>query len=148
MEEIQYYTENGKIYSPDMMFSYLEIFKHPIKIVDIKPYLPQLKNSSWKDANTGKEFNPLEIINNKKLSKYHWNKINKSNLSYPIITHGSYIVDGRHRLAKAYLKGYKKIKIYNFDNKLLNKFYLGNNFDKISNLKLYEYISLFYKRFT
>jgi len=69
---------------------------------------------------------PKQIINRTKYSEYHSNRINKANLSYPIIVildenKNLDVLDGLHRLSKAYMKGIKKIKAQYVTMDILNK---------------------------
>ena len=54
-----------------------------------------------------------------------------------------------HRLSKAHLNNKKKIKVYLFTKKDMNKFLINktNDWDKIDKLQIYNYIELFYKKF-
>jgi len=72
-----------------------------------------------------------------------------SNLKFPIVIANNNIVDGVHRLTKAYLQKKKEIKAYIFDGELLEKFLIdkNKNWDKVDKLNTYEYIELFFKRF-
>ena len=59
------------------------------------------------------------------------------------------IIDGVHRLSKAYLEDNKYIKAYIFDKKLMKKFLINSKGDwnKVDNLQIHEFIKLFYKKF-
>lgn len=58
------------------------------------------------------------------------------------------IVDCVHRYTKAYLEGKKEIKAYIFNKKIMKKFLINKqgDSDKVDNMKMYEFIELFYKR--
>lgn len=72
-----------------------------------------------------------------------------SNLKYPIIIANNNIVDGVHRLTKAYLENRKYINSYIFNEDLLKKFLINKKLDwnKIDKLNTYDFIELFYKKF-
>ena len=69
-------------------------------------------------------------------------------MKYPIImdTKGN-IFDGVHRYIKSKLLNKKIIKVYLFDDKLLNKFIINKNGNYNIKLEINEYIELFYKNF-
>ena len=73
-----------------------------------------------------------------------------SNLKYPIIIiKNNIIVDGMHRLSKAYLLNKKYIKAYIFDDALLKKFLIdkNENYNRVDKLNNSYFIELFYQRF-
>lgn len=83
----------------------------------IKKLLPQLKINDWGDLS------PYEVIQNKNKSIEHYNRIINSDLRYPIIINEEYqIIDGMHRLAKAYLNNKMIIKAYIINNEIMKKF--------------------------
>ena len=53
-----------------------------------------------------------------------------------------------HRYIKHIILNKKTINVYIFDKKIMTKFIIGKRDDKISNLKINDFIELFYKRFT
>lgn len=112
------YTDNKYIYSVDLMFQYIKtITSNEIKI---KKLLPQLKINDWGDLS------PYEIILDKNKSMEHYNRIIKSDLRYPIIINEKYkIIDGMHRLAKAFLNNKTNIKAYIINNKIMKKCIIG-----------------------
>jgi len=95
-------------------------------------------------------YSPLDVINNPKKYRDEYNKINEANLNYPIIIDKYNIIDGVHRLTKAYLLGEKNIKAYSFNKKLLKKFLINNsgNYNEVDNLTINDFIILFTQRFT
>lgn len=62
---------------------------------------------------------------------------------------GNNVVDGVHRLTKAYLTNQKKIKAYIFTKKEMNKFLINKTIDwnKVDELQTFDFIKLFYERF-
>ena len=128
------YTDNKFIYSVDLMFLYIKTISST-KII-IKKLLPQLKINDWEDLS------PYEVIQNKNKSIEHYNRIINSDLRYPIIINEEYqIIDGMHRLAKAYLNNKTTIKAYIINNKIMKKFIIGEKKGKEwkdSDWKYYE----------
>lgn len=142
----EFFNDEKYIYSVDMMFAYIKIFK-PVSIkINIKDYLYTLDFKCWE--NKGK-ISPKDVIKNKKKYKNDYKRIKKANLKYPIIIAKNNIVDGVHRLTKAFIENRKYIKAYVFDKYLLKKFSLNtiNNWNTVDKLNIYDYIQLFYKRF-
>lgn len=145
---VQTYTNNNA-YSVDMMLAYINIFKP--KSIDIESLLSTLKYKGWGDPRKNIYYSALDVINNPNNKAYADEivRINNANLKYPIIMEGKYVVDGVHRLAKAYLSNKIKIKAYVFTKPEMNKFLIDKNKDweKIDKIETYDYIQLFYKRF-
>ncbi len=147
----QTFSINKNIYSVDMMFTYLNIFKHETIKIPVSKLLKNLENKSWGDPSKNIYYSPMDVIKNPKDKKYKNdnNRIKKANLNYPIIITDDRIIDGMHRLSKAYLQNKKYIKAYVFDKKIMKKFLLNNkgNWNEIDNMDIYQLIKLFYKNF-
>ena len=74
-------------------------------------------------------------------------RIKNVDMKYPIIVDSNYnILDGVHRYVKHIIENKKKINVYIFDKKLMKKFIIGKR-DEITNLKINDFIKLFYERF-
>ena len=143
---IQLFSDDNKIYSVDMMIAYIHMFK-PLKVkINIQDYIHTLSFKCW--GTSSHPITPNMVINNPNKYKNEYSRINDSDFSFPIIIHNHNIVDGVHRLTKAYIENKKEINAYVFDKELFKKFLIdkNNTYDKVD-LKLYEYIELFYKRF-
>lgn len=145
---------NGKyIYSVDMMFGYVNMFKPKSKNVNISDFLHVLEYKGWGDPSKNLYYSAIDVFKNPKKYKKEVLRIKNANLNYPIIVHDRYIVDGVHRLCKAYLLskkgGPQKIKAYVFNTKEMNKFLINKNgdWDKVDKLGSHFYIELFHKRF-
>ena len=94
----------------------------------------------------------MEVLEKMEMKKYQANakRIREANMSYPIIVTGSHtIVDGYHRVAKAYMEGKKEIRAYVFDAALMKKCMLvkGMDFGKLNGLAVYDIVELWNKRF-
>ena len=84
------------------MFLYVKTISS--KKLEIKNLLSQLKIKDWSN------FSPIQIVENKNISPNDYKRIINADLRYPIIINEKHkIIDGMHRLAKAYLKNKKKI---------------------------------------
>lgn len=114
------YADNEKIYSVNLMFCYIDKHKPKITYLNTKKLFEQLKYPSWGDIS------PFDVINNMNNEKFmdHKNRILNANMDYPIIIEKktNIIIDGLHRLAKAYILKKKKINAYVFDEKIMDKF--------------------------
>jgi len=145
------YSDGKNIYSVDLMIAYVNILKP--KFIKINPnyYIDSIINyKGWYDTSSKIFYSHQEVLNEPKKYKDDYIRIINADINYPIIiTKNNIVVDGVHRLIKAfYLK--KQINAYVFDNKLLKKFLLDKNgdYDKVDNLSISDLIKLFYKRFT
>jgi len=157
MPPLRTYNDGKHIYSVDMMLAYVNTHNHSIVKITIDELLPQLKQPVWG------EWSPMTVIEKMDVKKYqdNSNRIREADLSYPIIlTDRSpklaypvpehIIVDGYHRIAKAYLDGKKEIKAYIFDSSLMKKFILDKNlnFVKVHNkLSISDILELWSKNF-
>lgn len=112
------YTDNNFIYSVDLMFMYAKTIKS--KKIKVSDLIHKLKTKNWDNLS------PLEVIKNKSLSSSNYERIRKANLRYPIIIDAkNNIIDGMHRLSKAYLLNKKYIRAYVFDKDVMKKFIIG-----------------------
>ena len=136
-------SKSKNVYSVDLMFAYINIFKPKINNINVKDINYDMDIKGW---NNNASVN--DVLKNPKKYKDDYDRIIKSKLKYPIImdTKGN-IYDGVHRYIKSKLLNKKTIKVYFFDDKLLKKFIIdkSGNYDK--KLEINEYIELFYKNF-
>lgn len=144
---VRTYSDNKKIYSVDMMFSYVNNFKHKVIEVPIRDILFNLSFKGWADQKH--IYSPMEVIMNPKKYPKEIKRIKESDLKYPIMLDGNLIVDGVHRTIKAMLNGQETIKAYVFPKKLMGKFIVGNRseWSKVDKMEMFEVIDLFYGRF-
>lgn len=147
---VQTYSNNNKIYSVDMMFAYINIFKPVHTKILVSDLTRNLDHKCWGDPTNAIEYSPLDVLKDPELYVRDMDRIDNANLSYPIIVHNTIIVDGVHRLTKATLSGKKYIKAYKFDDDLMKLFLIDKkgDWDKVDIMQTYHYIELFYKRFS
>ena len=145
----QTFSDNKKIYSVDMMFAYINIFKPKCRKVDINQFSATLNYKGWGDPKKKIFYSANMVLNNPKKYKDEMKRIKNADLKYPIIVYKNYIVDGVHRLTKAALLGKTTIHAYIFDDKMMKLFLLDKNkdWDKIDKIQVYNYIELFIKHF-
>jgi hypothetical protein len=147
MPNFKTYHNNKNIYSVDMMLCYVKTQGHQKQKLPIEEFLPQLKENVWTP------WSPMDVIEKPHLKKYKEDveRIEKANLAYPVIVTGKHtIVDGYHRIAKAYLEKKKHVDAYVFDSELMNKFILDKNMDirKVHNdTEIHTLLELWTKRF-
>ena len=147
MPNFKTYHNNKNIYSVDMMLCYIKTHGHQKQKLPIEEFLPQLKEKVWTP------WSPMDVIEKPHLKKYKEDveRIEKANLAYPVIVTGKHtIVDGYHRIAKAYLEKKTHIDAYVFDSELMNKFILDKNMDirKVHNdTEIHTLLELWTKRF-
>lgn len=149
----QSYSNGKKIYSVDMMFGYINLFKPKTERVKISDFLHVLEYKGWGDPSKNEYYSPLEVLKNPKKYKNEIDRIKNADLKYPIIINNRFIVDGVHRLCKAYLMskkgGSQTMKAYVFNNQDMKKFLINNkgDWDIVDKLDSHFYIELFHKRF-
>jgi hypothetical protein len=149
MPPIRSYRDNKRIYSVDMMIAYVNIFKHPIESIPIEEFHSQLTENIWGERTP---LSPMQVIEKIDLKKYSSNaeRIHKADLSYPIFVDSAHrILDGYHRVSKAYIEDKKNVRAYVFDAELMKKFILVKdlNFVKLNSLSIYEILELWSKNF-
>lgn len=142
------YSDSNKIYLVDMMIAYVNIFGYPTCKIDTNDYFRALKMRCWRKH--GDKFSPIDVLNEPDLYAYDMNKITNANLHYPIIIHNGNIVDGMHRLTKAYLNRKSHLKAYMFDDELMKKFLIDKkgNYNKLEKMQIYDFIEMFNRKFT
>jgi hypothetical protein len=95
-------------------FNKLWGFDVPVTKVNIKDLVWHFDYPFWDEIVDDWNLTPWEVIKDPNLHKNHYKKVLESNLKYPIDLMENegrlQILDGLHRLAKAYLKGDKFIK--------------------------------------
>ena len=151
---ISTYRDEAKIYSVDLMIMYVNAFKPPtirIKLNDDK-VKGILEQKAWMGKlNSKRKFSPLQVLRKPKYAPYapHYKRIVEADLRCPIIIDEYGVIDGLHRLSKAYKLKRRFINAYYFDKKLISKFLLSSkgDIDSIMSLHLYELVDLFNKRF-
>ena len=138
-------TSKGKnVYSVDLMFAYINIFKPEITKIKLDTINYNMDTKGWGEGNISVN----DVLKNPKKYKDDYDKINYANLKYPIIMDiKGNILDGVHRYIKSKLLNKKIIKIYLFNDKLLNKFIINKTKNYNTKLEINEYIELFYKNF-
>lgn len=142
----QIYSHGHKQYSVDMMFAYINIFGHDIVSLDIQDLHKNLKGKGW--SNRKGSYSPLDVIAAPNRYKRDAKRIRRADLSYPIIvTSDKSVIDGYHRLTKAYLKKMPSIDAYIFPKSLMKKFRIHASIKQISKMKTFDFIELFFKRF-
>jgi hypothetical protein len=147
MPNFKTYHNNKNIYSVDMMLSYINVYGHTIVKIPIDEFIPQLKENVWG------EWSPMDVIEKMDIKKYKDDaqRIKGAKLLYPVIITGKHnIVDGYHRIAKAYLDKKKYVNAYIFDAELMNKFILNKDMDFVKvhqHTNVNEILELWTKRF-
>jgi hypothetical protein len=137
-------SKGKKVYSVDLMFAYINIFKPEATKINLNTINYDIDAKGWGDN----DISVSDVLKYPKKYKADYDRIKEANLNYPIImdTKGN-IFDGVHRYIKSKLLNKKNIKVYIFDNKLLNKFIIDKTGNYNIKLEINEYINLFYKNF-
>lgn len=143
------YYEDNKVYSVDMMIAYINIYKPPVKHIAIEDYSCVMSEKVWGDPEEG-TYSPVEVINSKKKKAFAEDlaKIKNANMKYPIIVTHGVVIDGIHRFTKAYLRGDKKIRAYEFTKQQMKLFQIGteDDWEKVFDIGIHEYIEMFHNR--
>lgn len=148
----QTFSNENSVYSVDMMFAYLKNNKHPVTKLKVDEYIHVLDYPGWGNPANNISYSALDVIKHPKKYQADYKRIMKADLSYPIIlSFDGFIVDGVHRISKAYLEERKEINAYVFDEELMEKFKIANKskdvWKIIAKMPVYEIISLYNERF-
>jgi len=131
---VQSFSDNKYVYSVDMMFAYINLFKKHLKVtkIRVKDMQDTLEYKGWGDPSKGIRYSANDVLENPKKYPDEMKRVKNANLRYPIIMYGNpgYIVDGVHRLTKATLEGREYINAYVFDAALMKNFILGKTSEK------------------
>lgn len=141
------YSDGDKIYLVDLMIAYVNSTDCPTITIDTKDYLHHLKSKCWRKY--GKKYSPIEVLNDPSHYDHDMEKIRNAELKYPIILHNDNIVDGMHRLSKAYLQKKSHLKAYVFSDSLMKKFLVSTKGDykKLEGLDIHHFIEMYNDRF-
>ena len=127
---VQTYSDGKYIYSVDLMFMYINNRNIISDKIRMQKLSNQLKHKVWSD-----NIAPIEVIKDKNVSIQDHNRIQSADLRYPIIidgridrSHNFNIVDGMHRLSKAFALNKKYIRAYIFDADLMEKFIISKRY--------------------
>lgn len=128
-----------------MIIAFLNMFNVPVKLIEVEELVPQLDEKVW-------DVSPKTVLENMNLKKYSEDakRIKNADLSYPIILHKNKIVDGYHRLAKAYLEGKKEIKARIIDSHVMKDCIIDKdmNFVRVhKHMQIHELLELFLQNF-
>lgn len=150
---IHTYCDNVNIYSIDMMFAYIKKYKKNLSEVhvNVSDFSSQLNNTMWGNPEKNIKYSPMAVIINPESNQKEYNKILNVNMTYPIIIseHNGNIIDGLHRLSRAYLEKNPFIVAYMFNNNIMKKFIVGkkDEWQKVNNMRICDFINLFVERF-
>jgi hypothetical protein len=125
MKEISQVWRHHGIYNVEILWKLTN--KLNTKKININKLTHNLNKVLWTivGKKRNKYITPNQVINDPFLSPNDYCKILNAELKYPIIIYDDDgdldVLDGLHRLCKAYLLGYKTIKIKYVTMELLNK---------------------------
>lgn len=147
----QTFSDDKFIYSVDMMMAYLMDFKHPVTKIKVSEWIHSLEQSAWGDPEKKISYSPFDVIQNPSKYPKEFERVQKADLKFPVIIANGFIVDGQHRLTKAYINNESFLKAYIFDKKLLKNFVIAKQapgiWDQVHNFPLYKLLHLYYHRF-
>jgi len=144
------FSDNKYIYSVDLMIAYLYNKKPKYVNIEVKKLLHNMDYKCWGNPEIKELYSPHEVLNNPKKYKKDYDRILGADLSYPIIVSNEMnVIDGMHRLSKAYLENKKTIKVHKFNKTMMKKFIVGkkNEWDKVNKIRDYDLIILYLNRF-
>ena len=141
---VNIYVDDKYIYAIDLMFMYVN---NNNKFVSCKiktnKLFKVLNYPSWGKNHAKPNISPMQVIQDKNVSIKQYQQIINSDLRYPIMIDGEInrIIDGFHRLSKAFILKKKYIRAYIFDKNIMEKFIIA----KISK-KSWNYVNSLTKK--
>lgn len=141
MPKCHTFSDGNHMFSVDMMHAYVNLNKPKVEMDYVLKYLEPMKYNIWG------EHSPLDVIKNPKKYKEDMLLVKKANMSYPIYVSDDIVIDGHHRLLRAYMNNVQKIKLIRFPYELLMKFKIGTTIKSVKDMEIHEYIELYYKTF-
>ena len=132
-----------------MMIAYVRLFQPRAVKVQVSDLVNKLKFAGWGNPRQGEAYSPLNVLNHPADFESECSRLISANLDDPIIVDGKRILDGVHRLSKAYLRRRQTVLAYQFDSVLLRRFLLNADGDwkSVAAIPLHEFITLFFARF-
>jgi len=142
------YGNGTNIYSVDMMFAFVNSNPHQVTRIKVNTLTSKLVHDCWGNPVKKIKFSPMDVIDNPEKYPTDMLQINNATLSFPIImTEEGHIVDGMHRITKCYLQDIKYIDAYIFNDALMEKFIIGDDWVKIDTLKKSDFVKLYFRNF-
>ena len=151
------FTVDNTIYESSMIISYINLFKPPKTSIKMSSKIIQdnLIKKEWFTPKYKNGISVLDVIQNKKKHKEHYERMLDAELKYPIIIwkEKNLIIDGNHRIGAALIRDKKTIKAYELTTAQMKKFAIvkftneEDYWEKYNSLNTNNYIELFYKRF-
>jgi len=136
------------IYSVPIMFAFINM-EWPEKI-SIEVPVKKMQQKCWGDPSKGIRFSPLEVINDPAEYQKDYARIRNANLNYPIIIDSKgHIVDGMHRVSRAFLDKIDVMDAYQFSDELMEKFIIAdhNEWEKAHSMDVIDYVHIYVERF-
>lgn len=107
---VHYYGYNGIKYDVEKLWKITQ--DNPTITMDVQIFKKMINSKPWYDGN-GKRIGPVDVVSNQDNNyQDHKLRIRRANMKYPILVEiDNQIVDGFHRIAKAYQEKLKQIPI-------------------------------------
>jgi hypothetical protein len=103
---------DGHIYSIDILFWIIKDLKIPFIVKPLSTYKRYVSRGSTFWQENGETIGPYDVMKYPKKYPKHKLRVDKSDLRYPIlVTRTNKILDGAHRITKAFLTNKKNIKV-------------------------------------
>lgn len=117
-------TKKSRYYSVDALMAKCNTDGRPVER-DKESIYYSICDDVW--LYNGSAISANDVLQNKELHADHYKRINTADLSYPIIiTERDRIIDGHHRMCRAWDIDVKKINAYIISNAELGKFELSS----------------------
>ena len=111
------FSDNDKTYDVEKLWAITKDNK--VDETSVKSLEKRLKDLCW--GKKGSKYSAHDVLADKKKYKEDYKRILEADLEYPIMIHNGYIVDGVHRLAKAYLDKIATIKTQKISRKQMSE---------------------------
>jgi hypothetical protein len=126
------YSNGKNVYSVDMMLAYVNINKPKAVMIPVEEFTHVLDYPGWSGAD-GANYSARDVLDKPRKYPAESRRIREANLTYAILIHKQgkhmHVVDGVHRITKAYLTKRVNIKCIVLTNEEMKKFKLSGDGD-------------------
>jgi hypothetical protein len=113
------------------MIKYFAGNEHDTTFVNVSDYESKLNIKCWGNPYVKKlRYTPLTVLSNPAKYNRDFKRIVEANMEHPIIIYNNQVIDGMHRLTKAYSHGQVIIGAYKISSELFSKFCITSDITK------------------
>ena len=125
---VHYYGYNGIKYDVERLWHITR--DNPIVTMDVDQFKKMVYSKPWYDSQ-GNRIGPIDVVSSDSGYHDHKKRINVADMTYPILVEiDNQIVDGFHRIAKAYQESLKQVPVKYVSPEQLHYALYDNSYEK------------------